>query len=159
MKKYFLIFLIILSGTFLFAQKIKKLSITELESYIRESKKPLVVNFWATFCKPCVEEIPYIQHTIEKKHHKEIELLLVSLDLPGYSPSKIASFANKKKFTSRIIWLNETNSDVFCPKIDSSWTGVIPASLFINNQTGYRKFFEKQLTEKEVVNELELLVR
>lgn len=131
-----------------FSQEIKKIKITELENYIRQSDHPLIVNFWATFCVPCVKEIPAFQAAVAKNNG--IELLLVSLDLPGYYPEKISSFAKEKKFTAAISWLNETNADYFCPKIDRKWSGAIPSSLFVNNKTKYRRFFEREMTGEEV---------
>ena len=141
-----------------FSQDVKKISITELEAYIRKSDKPLVVNFWATFCVPCVREIPYFQSIIKEKYQGKIELLLVSLDLPSSYPAKISSFAKDRRFYSSLAWLNETNADIFCPKIDSAWSGAIPASLFVNNNSNYRKFYEKDLTPEQLKQELEQLV-
>src|SRR5580693_3078929 len=66
------------------AQQIKKIKIDELQSYIEKSDHPLIVNFWATYCVPCVQEIPYFQKHAEKFKKQGLELLLVSLDLPDY---------------------------------------------------------------------------
>src|SRR5436190_11679069 len=74
------------------AQELKKVKITELEKTIKESKTPLIVNFWATFCKPCIEEIPYFQELAKKNG---VKLLLVSLDLEDFYPAKIKSFVVK----------------------------------------------------------------
>ena len=101
------------------AQEIKKIKVTDLEKTIAESKTPLIVNFWATFCKPCIK-----------------------------------TFATKHKFTVPIVWLDETNADYFCPKVDPKWSGAIPATLFINNATGYRKFFEEQLSLEKLQKEI-----
>lgn len=148
--KLLLINIIMLPGINSFSQEIKSIKITELEKTIAESKTPLIVNFWATFCKPCVEEIPYFQEEVKKNQAAGVQLILVSLDLKEYYPAKIKTFADKAKFTAPISWLNETNADYFCPKIDPSWSGAIPASLFINNKTGYRKFFEEQLPRERL---------
>jgi thiol-disulfide isomerase/thioredoxin len=146
-------------ATGVFAQEIKSIKITDLEKTIAESKTPLIVNFWATFCIPCIEEIPYFQEEV-KKHQKEgVQLLLVSLDLKSYYPQKVQAFADKKKFTAPVVWLNETDADYFCPKIDPKWSGSIPASLFINNKTGYRKFLEAELTRAELSKEIGSLLK
>lgn len=129
---------------------IQKVKITDLESYITKSDHPLIINFWATFCVPCVKEIPYFQSTVARYNDQQVELVLVSLDLPDYYPTRISDFAEKRGFTSRIVWLNETDADYFCPKVDARWTGGIPSSLFINNKTHYRRFFDRQLTEPQV---------
>jgi len=155
--KFFFIFLTGLIPVITNAQSIKKVSITDLENYITKSDHPILVNFWATYCEPCVAEIPNFQNEVKK--YKNIELLLVSLDLPDYYPSKIASFARWKNFTASIFWLNETNADYFCPKIDKSWSGGIPSSLFVNNKTGYKKFFESQLTIAQLQENCRALVK
>ena len=146
--------MILLSVTNIQAQEIKKMKITELETYIRQSDHPLIVNFWATFCVPCVKEIPAFQSAAEKKG---VELLLVSLDLPKYYPEKISAFAKEKNFTAGIAWLNETNADYFCPKIDKKWSGGIPSTLFVNNKTKYRRFFERELTATEVEDNIKAM--
>jgi thiol-disulfide isomerase/thioredoxin len=146
------LFFIFLLGAGLTArgQEVRKIKITDLENMITRSDHPLIVNFWATFCGPCVKEIPYFQTTVAKYRSDNVELVLVSLDLPDYYPAKIAGFARGQGYTSRIVWLDETNADYFCPKVDPKWTGGIPSSLFIDNKNHYRRFFDRQLTEPQV---------
>jgi thiol-disulfide isomerase/thioredoxin len=140
------------------AAGIQKIRITELESYIAHCDHPLIVNFWATFCVPCVKEIPYFQSTVDRYKDKEVELVLVSLDLPGYYPARVAAFVKKSEFTARVFWLNETDADYFCPKVDPGWSGGIPCSLFINNKSHYRRFFDRQLTEPQVGLEIKEMI-
>lgn len=130
-------------------QEISRVKITDLQNIISESKTPLVITFWATFCLPCIEEIPYFQAEIKKHKKDSVRLLLVSLDMEEFYPSRIRTFAVKQKFTAPILWLDESNADYFCPKIDPAWSGAIPATLFINNVNGYRKFIEDQISEEE----------
>ena len=150
MKRPFLISIGIVLATFAGAQEIKKLSIDELSTYIARSNKPLVVNFWATWCSSCVEEIPYFISTVKEKYGDQVELLLVSLDVKRYYPAAIKAFAAKKNFVAPIAWLSETNADVFCPRIDNRWGGEIPVTLMINNNKGYRKFFNRALTQPQL---------
>src|SRR5260370_335375 len=111
-------------------QGIEKIKITDLESYIAHSDHPLIINFWATYCTPCIKEIPYIQSTVDQFKDQKVEMLLVSLDKPVYYPGRISDFAQKNGYKARILWLNETDADYFCPKVDARWTGGIPCSLF-----------------------------
>ena len=140
------------------SQSIAKWKITELEAYITESDAPVVVNFWATYCVPCIKEIPYFQEVVAKYKDKGVKLLLVSLDFKEAFPEKISTFANKKKFTSPIVWLDETNADYFCPKIDSKWSGVMPATLFINNKKGHRSFFEEEMPKEKFEDEIRKII-
>ena len=141
-------------------QSIPKWKITDVEKYIASGNGDiLVINCWATFCKPCVAEIPSFIKIVEKYKNKNVKLLLVSLDLPSYYPGKIAAFAKKKNFKANIAWLDETNADYFCPKFDAKWSGSIPATLIINTKNGYRKFFEEEIEptvfEKALVEAIE----
>jgi thiol-disulfide isomerase/thioredoxin len=160
MQKILLILAISLfaAGTSYGQHTIEKVKITDLESYIANSDHPLIVNFWATFCVPCNHEIPYFQTWAEKYKDQKVELILVSLDLPTYYPEKIAEFAKKSNYRARILWLNETDADYFCPRVDQRWTGGIPSSLFINNKTHYRRFFDRQLTEPQVDLEIKKML-
>ena len=149
MKRICFVILAILLIPGLRAQYVKKLGIAELEQYIANSKKPLVVNFWATFCKPCLEELPYFFE--QSKRHDSVELVLVSLDLPDYFPAKIDEFLLKRSMTGAThFWLNETNADAFCPRIDKSWDGALPVSLFVQPARQYRRFYNRALNQMEV---------
>jgi thiol-disulfide isomerase/thioredoxin len=136
------------------AQTIPKWKIAELEEYINKSETPVIISFWATYCIPCVKEIPYFEELVKKYEEKGVKLLLVSLDFKEAYPGKIKKFSAKMKFTSSIVWLNETNADYFCPKVDSKWSGVMPASLFINNKTGHHIFFEEAIPKAKFEEEI-----
>ncbi len=142
------------------SQAVKKVKITEVENYIATSKDSvLVINFWATFCKPCVAEIPSFISITDQYKSRGVKLTLVSLDLPSYFPKKIAAFAKEHHFTADILWLDETNADYFCPKMDAKWSGSIPATLIVNTKNGYRKFFEEEMTTEQFERELKLALQ
>ena len=140
-------------------QEIKKVKITDLEKMIAESDTPLIINFWATFCKPCMEEIPHFQKLGKKYEKDSVKLLLVSLDMKDAYPTKVNAFIRKKKIRIPTAWLDETNADYFCPRIDTSWSGVIPATLFINNRNNYRKFTEEPLSEERLEKEIRAILQ
>ena len=141
------------------AQTIQKVKIEDVTKMIADAKDSIVVvNFWATFCKPCNEELPYMHSLVKKYQTNKIKLLLVSIDLPNYFPNKISDFAKKANYTAPIVWLDENNADHYCPAIDPKWTGSIPATFIVNNRTGYKKFLEKEMKAEEFENELRLAV-
>ena len=150
-----LLFFILFTGVIsVKAQTIPSWKVTKLQDVISKSDSVLVINFWATFCKPCIEEIPYFEKTVKKFKQQKVKLLLVSLDLKDQYPAKIKAFAKKNKYSSQIVWLNETNADYFCPRVDKAWSGGIPATLIVNPKTGYRKLIEDQLTPVEIETEI-----
>ena len=138
------------------AQPIKRWKMDDLLQYADTNDSVLVINFWATFCAPCTAELPYF-HSITNKYKKQnVKLLLVSLDFEEYYPKRIRDFANKRKYTAEIVWLDEEKPDEFCPRIDPKWTGSMPATLFINKKTGYRKFVEAEMKPEDLEKEVKL---
>ena len=137
------------------AQQVKSVKITDLENIIKESKTPLIVNFWATFCVPCLQEIPYFQEITGQYKAKDVSIVFVSLDMKEAYPVKVNEMAKKLNLVYPVVWLNETNADYFCPKIDTSWTGGMPSSLFVNNATRYHKFFEEPLSKERLEKEIQ----
>lgn len=139
------------------AQDIRRVKIAELDQLIRQSEHPVIVNFWATWCKPCVEELPSLIR--EMKAHKEdsLQLILVSLDDQEAYNGKLKTFIRERNYEGLFLWLDETNADLFCPVIDSSWSGAIPATLLLNKKRNYRKFVEAKLADesiKQLLNEM-----
>lgn len=129
-------------------QTVSAWKLPDLKAAMQNAKEPTIINFWATFCKPCLAELPHFQVLANKYKAKGLKLVMVSLDLKETYPAKIAAAAKKLKLTSPVVFLNETNADVFCPAVDSSWSGVIPATLFINKAKGYRRFVEEELSKE-----------
>jgi thiol-disulfide isomerase/thioredoxin len=158
MKSVLIIIFLFFTAT-ISAQEIKRIKVTDLEKTIKESKTPLIVNFWATFCVPCIEEIPYFQELAQQYKSKDVSLVFVSLDLREAYPNKIIAMAKRLNLIFPVAWLDETNADYFCPKIDTSWTGGMPSSLFVNNTTGYHKFYEDQLSREKLEKEIENMLK
>lgn len=158
MKRIIFLFLGVLLAAGAHAQ-VKKVKVTDLEAYIQNSDHPLMISFWATWCVPCVEEIPWFQEGVAKFADQKVELILVSLDFPKDYPNKLESFIKKKNWQATFYWLDETNADYFCPKIHPRWEGGIPATLFVNNKTGYRRFFDRALTDRQVEPEIKTMLR
>ena len=155
MKMIALITCFLVSGFTLKSQEIPSWKINDVAAYYgKPSDSVYVVNFWATFCKPCIAEIPYLQTVTSKYAAQKVKLLLVSLDLPSFYPRQVAAFARKNSIGAEIVWLNESDADKFCPVIYSRWTGSMPATLFVNAATGYKKFFEEAMSEERFESEL-----
>jgi thiol-disulfide isomerase/thioredoxin len=154
--KYSFVAILLSLSVIVNAQQIEKWKLADLKNAVNNSTKPTILNFWATFCIPCMEEIPYFQEAV--KQDTTVELILVSLDMPEMY-ERLPAVAKKFGFTARIVYLEETNADLFCPVVDEKWSGAIPASIFINKQNGYRKFYEDKIKEAKFREELKALTR
>jgi thiol-disulfide isomerase/thioredoxin len=158
MKKLAILFLVVMITTAVQSQEIQKVKIKDLVKIIDTSSVPLVVNFWASWCAPCIKEIPWFEKSVAAFKDQKVKLILVSLDFAEDYPKGIAAFAKKNNYQSKIVWLDETNADEFCPKIDEKWDGAIPVTLMVNKKRQYRQFFAQQLPEQRLVQELQKLV-
>jgi len=124
----------------------------ELSLFLEQEKDQMyVINFWATWCKPCIQELPYFEAT-QKKYSGDIKVILVSLDFTDKLESQLIPFVSEKSIQSQVILLDDPHENEWIPKVDSTWSGAIPATLMIKGSE--RKFFEKSFTEEELDKEI-----
>ncbi len=150
-----LFFLISLSA---FSQNIPVIKIGELEKRIyNSSDTTYIVNFWATWCAPCVKELPDFDSISKTHKDQKVKVLLVSMDFKEDMETKVKPFVIKKKIFSEIQLLDESNADYFIPKIANEWSGALPATVIINNKKNVKHFFEKKLNYEFLRTEIETI--
>lgn len=111
-----------------------------------------VVNFWATWCVPCVEELPHFEKLNEKYKEDKVKVILVSLDMFKQVESKLLPFIKEKQLKSEVIYLRDPDQNTWLPKVDSTWSGAIPATVIYNKDE--RKFYERSFTYEELEKEV-----
>lgn len=138
------------------AQTVPVIKITDLEKRIKnDSDTTYIVNFWATWCAPCVKELPDFDSISKVYAGKAVKVLLVTMDFKEDMESKVIPFLKNKHVKSEVLLLDEVNGNYFIPKISAAWTGAIPATLIINRKKKFEHFFEKKLTYEFLKSELE----
>ena len=113
-----------------------------------------IINFWATWCKPCVVEIPVFEQFNQENLDKKVKIILVSLDFAKDLDKTLIPFLTKNQINSSVMLLNEIDYDTWINKIDPSWSGALPATLILNNNRKKRVFTENALTYKELIEKL-----
>ncbi|MDG1194616.1 MAG: redoxin domain-containing protein [Polaribacter sp.] len=145
--------------------KEKNLQVSSVKTYTYSELKPLlekndgktyIVNFWATWCAPCVKELPYFEKIKKEFDDKNVEVLLVSLDFPKQVEKKLIPFINKRKLNSKVVLLDDINEDVWIKSIDENWSGAIPATLIYNKNK--RKFYEHSFDYETLEKELQTFI-
>ncbi len=132
---------------------LKVLNFEEFKVFLnRKDDKTYVINFWATWCGPCVKELPYFESITKNYASKSVEVVLVSLDFPHMYEKKLIPFIKKNNLKSDVVVLNDSKENEWIGKVDKSWSGSIPATIIYNKHN--RKFYETSFTyealEKEV---------
>lgn len=112
-----------------------------------------VVNFWATWCKPCVKELPYFEEVRAAHPEEELEVLLVSLDFPTQYESKLKPFIADFNLKSEVVVLDDPDMNSWIPKISEKWSGSIPATIIYNKDK--RVFYERSFSKEELKDEIQ----
>ena len=137
-------------------QNVKLLTINQLNERIKNGKdSTYVVNFWATWCAPCIKELPHFEKLATEHKSEKLAVLLVSLDFKSKLASNVVPFVKRKNLKNEVFLLNESSPQEFIDRIDPSWSGSIPATLFIKNDK--RKFVESEFTYEQLLTEYKKL--
>ena len=124
-----------------------------LEKFLNQNdEKVHVVNFWATWCAPCVKELPHFEALQENYKSKGVEVLLVSLDFPKQYEKKLKPFIVKYNLKSKILVLDDVDMNTWIPKINKDWDGAIPVTIIYNKDK--RQFYNQTFTYNELEKEL-----
>lgn len=121
-----------------------------------DAETTYVINFWATWCKPCIEELPYFEALNKNYKEKNVKVVLVSLDFPKYITKQVIPFIKKHDLQSELLLLDDPDANTWIPKVSEEWTGAIPATIFVKGKE--QKFFEKSFTYTELENELKTIL-
>ena len=156
MKKYpiltFILLLFTLPG---FGQTVEVIDVNGMEKMIHEkTARTKVINFWATWCRPCIEELSYFEAINQDPDFKNFEVVLVSLDFVEDLETKVKSFIDKKNLRSAIKLVDDVDYNSWIDLIDPSWSGAIPATLIVNSSYNKRYFYEKPFERIELENVL-----
>ena len=138
--------------------KIATLNYEALKPLLHKNEdKTYVINFWATWCMPCVKELPAFEKLNAAYKDKNVEVVLVSLDFPKQKESNLIPFVKNRKLESKVLHFDDPNEQFWIPDIAENWSGSIPATLIYNKEK--RKFYEQSFSYEELQHELQTFLK
>lgn len=133
---------------------IKTLNYEQLKPLLyKDDGKTYVINFWATWCVPCVKELPAFEKLNEEYKDKNVEVVLVSLDFTRQLETNLIPFIKNKNIKSKVLHFEDKNEQFWIQDIAENWSGSIPATIIYNSKK--RKFYEQSFHYETLKNELQ----
>jgi thiol-disulfide isomerase/thioredoxin len=121
----------------------------QLEPYLNKNNDTIyLVNFWATWCAPCIKELPAIEKVEQKYANKKFKVLLVSLDFQKDLESRLNPFIKSKNIVSDVFLLNDPDQNRWIDKVDPNWSGEIPFTLIYGKH--FRESYSRTFTFEEL---------
>ncbi len=124
---------LIISASALKGQNVPVMNFNQMEPLLRVKNDTVyMINFWATWCTPCVEEMPDILKFSEEMKNRKFRLILVSMDNPDHLESRVKPFIRRFEIKDRVILLDDPDANSWIEKVHPDWMGSIPATLFFS---------------------------
>ncbi|AXE19349.1 TlpA family protein disulfide reductase [Runella rosea] len=137
------------------AQEVSVVKWKEIQDILSQSSDTTyIVNFWATWCKPCVAELPHFEEVQKNYKDRNVKVIMVSMDFAKDLTVRVIPFVSQHQLTGKVWLLNEPDANNWIDKISTEWSGAIPATLIVNNQKKKKVFFEQKLDYDRLVKEL-----
>ena len=143
----------------LIATSVPEVTLADLEHrFAAGSDTVYVVNFWATWCRPCVAELPVFDHLARttSSFARPMKVVLVSLDSKRDHAPTLEPFVRKRAMACEVVRLNEKSPHVWIDRVDSSWQGSIPATWIVSRER--RALYEREFTQRALIDTLQQFI-
>lgn len=132
--------------------QVKEVHFNDLQSYFEKQNDTLyVINFWATWCGPCVEELPYFNKLSRELADRPVAVLLVSLDFASNLDQKVIPFVKNRDLEPRVLFLHQPSGHQWMNKVSTKWSGAIPATYIVKNDRAEAGFYERSFDDYQAL--------
>jgi len=119
---------------------------TELRARLeRMGDTPVVVNFWATWCRPCIEELPLFERLAQRSQSSGLQVWLVNVDFPQEWRRRVVPFVRRRGLRASVLLLRPSPGERWLDTLHREWSGAIPATLFWRASLGVAELYEGEL--------------
>lgn len=129
--------------------RVTKVDDAALMAALKPNGKPLVVNFWATWCAPCIEEYPDLVK-IDEEYGDKIDLVTVSLDDVADIDTGVPDFLKRMKAEMPVYLLVSQDETALIAKIRKDWSGGLPFTV-IYGKDGSEAYFKEGKFKPDVL--------
>ena len=142
-----------------FAQAIRYITKEDLTKILNNPDDKLhVINFWASWCGPCVTELPAFQKMVSGSDSSKVDFLFVSLDFPSEAKKKLLPFLKKNGYTFTTALMTDIDYNSWIDIVHPDWQGNIPATLFFNNSRKIHQFNAASMDKTELEQKINSLL-
>jgi thiol-disulfide isomerase/thioredoxin len=126
----------------------------KIKELLKPNGKPLLVNFWATWCGPCREEFPDLVR-IDAEYRPRIDFITVSLDFPEELNTSVPQFLTEMNAQMPAYLLTSSDENTLISTISKNWNGALPFTILYNKQ-GHPAFTRQGKVDHQTLkNEIE----
>jgi len=115
-----------------------------------------VVNFWATWCSPCVKEFPYFDEAAKIYSGRKVKFLMVSLDFPNQVEKSLKPFVKSRTNRLPVVLLDDPNQNEWINKVSPDWSGALPATLIYKGSN--KVFIEGPIELTDITSNIDSLL-
>lgn len=131
---------------------VEEVTIGQFQQILQESDAALtVVNFWATWCAPCIEEFPYFIQLGKDLADQQVAVFFVSMDFEDEKPA-VEAFLAEQGY-SDLSYLRVGKDHEFITTIHDEWTGVLPATFLYRQNGSLADFWQGTPVDYEALKE------
>ncbi|MBK8955816.1 MAG: TlpA family protein disulfide reductase [Saprospiraceae bacterium] len=152
--KFFIPVILILSANSIWSQglatTVPVIGMKDLQLLLEKKDDTIrLFNFWATWCRPCVKELPYFEELNSEWKKSKAMVYLISLDFNEGQNRKLHKFLEKNQIKSQVLLFDGGDPNKWIDEISREWSGTIPASLVV--QQGRKCFLESSFDNTQEI--------
>lgn len=143
--------MLLLTGHRGISQSATVIKLNQLEKTLNRRDDTLrIINFWATWCAPCIQELPYFEKVSQAYAARKVKVLLVSLDYRDAFESQLKPFISRQHIRSSVVLLDEPDYNAWIDKVAPEWSGALPMTLVVKKSQNIWRLIEKPLRKGEL---------
>ena len=125
----------------------------------QQSDTVYIINFWASWCQPCLQELPDFEKITKTYANEKVKVILISNDFKKQVDSRLKPFVKKKGLKSTVLFMDESNPNNWIEKVNAEWGGSIPATLIIQKSSNFESFTEGKITFAQLKKIIDPLIQ